>query len=302
MIDFEQYWRDIREEHRLGIQAGLDLRIDRRDESASSGESTWSVDWLRFSSAAGSTVHGWVARPSNHRSSGAGMLWLPGYSYGTPPPDATNLVPGAITLCINVHGNMPDAPYINPAGKNDYIVRGIETPSGFIYRAIALHCLGAMDALAMLDGVDPGRTVVAGMSQGGALALIVAANHPGPKLCFADMPFPCSVRLALRISRGPVFKEIARLIEANPAAAETMIDTLCLFDPLYHAPSITIPVHITAGGKDPTSRVATIEPVRAAIGSTIKQYRLFPEAGHVFLPEMAQTYANWIDKYVVSRE
>jgi cephalosporin-C deacetylase len=302
VIDFDQFWRDVRDEHQAGARGGaVEWQLVPRGELVESKGLRWRVDWLRFSSVDDLLIYGWVARPADHEPTRAGFLWLPGYSYGTPPPDETNLVPGTVTLCVNVHGNLPDEPYVNPAGKNDYITAGIVRPESFIYRKIVLHCLYAVDILGALEWVDAGETAVGGMSQGGTLALLVAANHGAPCVCFADMPFLCSFRTAMSVSHSPAYKAIANAIADNPAATPDILDTVSLFDPLYHAPKIAIPAALSAGGKDPASPASTIEPVYEALASTIKQYRLYPEAGHVFLPEMVHTYTDWIMRFALDR-
>ncbi len=290
----------MRAEHSRGVRDGLlEWEFLLRGDTAAAHGLCWRVDWLRFASAEDVVVYGWLARPSDHLASGAGLLWLPGYSYGTPKPDETNLVPGVATLCINVHGNLPDTAYVNPAGKNDYVALGIEAPQDWIYRRIALHCLNAVDVLAQQDGIDGEKVAVGGMSQGGALALITAANHPLPKLCFADMPFFCSVPLAMEVSHSGAYKEIRRLMEEKPGDADEIMQTISLIDPIRHAPSVKIPTSLTAGGRDPASRAVTIAPVFPALATKLKEYRLFPEAGHVFLPEMVRTYSGWINRLLL---
>ena len=302
MIDFDKYWAELRDEHRSGRRDGrLDWELIPRNQIVERHGLRWRVDWLRFSSVNDSLIHGWVASPVDHEPNRVGFLWLPGYSYGTPRPDETNLLKGVVTLCINVHGNKPDDPYVNPAGKSDYIVRGIDHPQTYIYRTIVLHCLHAMDIVAELDGIDSWRTVVGGMSQGGALSLLVAANHDSPAVCFADMPFLCSIRSAIAVSHSPAYKTLTALMKREPDRAHAVLDTVCLFDPLLHAQRIRIPTSLCAGGKDPNSPVATIQPVYAAIASTIKQLRVYPDAGHVFLPQMVQTYTEWIERLVLDR-
>lgn len=296
MRDFETYWREIKDE--LGSVPDDWERIER-DETVTVRGKTWRVDWLRFSSIDDMLIWGWLATPADHSANGAGFLWLPGYSYGTPPPDETNLVEGVATLGINVHGNPPDEPYVNPAGKDDYITRGIESPATYILRKIAAHCLRALDILAEQEGVNPDKVCVGGMSQGGALAIIAAALNKRAKLCFADMPFLCDVPLALTLSRSPAYTALKRYLDENPDSAAEALATIGLFDPMNHAPLVTVPTSMTAGGRDPASKPATIEAVYQKIGAKVKEYRLFESAGHVFLPEMNEKQSEWIAKYLL---
>lgn len=193
MIDFDAYWRGLGAEL---ASVPSDWERTKREQTVSAHGKTWRIDWVRFSSLDDAVIEAWCAVPEDHPINGVGFLWLPGYSYGTPPPDKTDLVTGCVTLCLNLHGNTPDAPYINPAGKDDYILQGIEDPERYIYRALVAHCLRAGEVLAALPEVDPGKMAVGGMSQGGGLALIVAAQDARHQLCFADMPFLSDIPLA----------------------------------------------------------------------------------------------------------
>ena len=297
MVGFDDFWQ--------GLKAGLagvpgDWERIRRDETAFFHGRRWKIDWVRFSSFHDSLIWGWLATPADHPATGAGMLWLPGYSYGTPPPDETDLVEGVATLCINVHGNEPNEPYVNPAGKNDYITQGIEDPATYIFTKISAHCLRALDVLGEQDGVDGARVCVGGMSQGGALALITAAQNKRARLCFADMPFLCEVRRALSLSRSPAYTALRHYLECHPVTAEAALATVSLFDPIHHAPDITVPTWMSAGGRDPASKPATIEAVFERVASPVKEYRLFEKSGHVFVPEMNAKQHEWIEKYLHS--
>ncbi|HEX5322702.1 MAG TPA: hypothetical protein VFW40_02870, partial [Capsulimonadaceae bacterium] len=64
---------------------------------------------------------------------------------------------------------------------------------------------------------------------------------------------------------------------------------------------VTVPTWMTAGGRDPASKPATIEAVYERLGAKIKEYRYFENAGHVFLPEMNAKQREWITQYLLDR-
>lgn len=353
MIDFDEYWRAIRAEVSAADQ---DWERIGRNQMVHAHGRAWRVDWIRLSSVSETLIHAWYAIPADHAAAGHGVLWLPGYSYGTSPPDVNALTPGACVMGVNVHGNPPDWPYENPTGKHDYITDGLSDPGRYIYRRIAGHCLRALEVLAAQAEVDDKKLVAAGMSQGGMLALIVAAQSAGAiRACFADMPFLCDVEYGLehvrggayrvlrgfepasqpsperegsRIERGPgafppgsdrdwsrphrvepqvgleahtlpaaLLRRVAASAHGRGPRRGAILSTLKLFDPVSHAPLITAPTWLSAGGRDPSVKPVTVEAVFANLGSRFKEYRLLPDTGHEFVPEMAQTRARWLENW-----
>jgi cephalosporin-C deacetylase len=291
VFGFDMFWAELRSEIAV-IEKDWD-RIERQEIVESRGKS-WRIDWIRFSSIGDMVIHGWIATPYDHPTNNTGILWMPGYSFGTPRPDDSNLVSGSVTLAINVHGNLPDAPYVSSAGKEEYILNGIDDPYQYIYRSIVGHCLCAMDVLEQQSEVTAG-IVSAGMSQGGGLALIVAAQDRRANICCADMPFLSDIRTALTLSHSPAYRELKSYVKEHPRA----LDTVLMYDPLFHADLITVPVWISAGGKDPACRPKTVEAVYARIASHDKHYEFFPNAGHVFVPQMNAAYQRMIEQYLV---
>ena len=297
MIDFAQYWADVR----LEVLSG-DRDWDRmpRQQTVQANGGVWRLDWIRHSSADDSLMWGWWAYPIDRAPNGACMLWLPGYSYGTPPADSTCLIPGVCTFCLNVHGKMPDEPYVNPAGREDYILQGIDTPVSYIYRRISLACLAAVDVALAQPETNVDRLVVGGMSQGGGLAIIVAANSNAPALCFADMPFLSDVRETLKTSSSPIYKSVRNFHGHDGKRAQAISDVLSLFDPLNHAPNVHIPTWMSVGGRDPSVKRSAVERVFNALGSHIKHLEFFEAAGHEFRPEMNLVHTQWINEMVIN--
>ncbi len=301
--DFVDFWGRMKEE-----LAETPLEWERVPDAA------WTtpdviVDWVRFPSLGGLHVYGWLAVPKHAAPEDhVGYLWLPGYSYGNPPPGPESLYPNTVTLGLNLHGNTPDTPYIHPftLGR-EYITQGIDSPETYIYREIVAHGLRALDVLAAQPEVDPARLAVGGMSQGGGLALVTAALAPQMRLCLADMPWLCDLDRALALIDRARYKKLANhripdgraLIEdyadAHPARRDQIYQTFRYFDPLSHAADILCPTQMSAGGRDPSCKPPTIYAVYNAL-TCEKEMLSLPTVGHEIVPAMHRTHAKWVER------
>jgi cephalosporin-C deacetylase len=252
-------------------------------------------------------IYGWLAVPNDTTALLPGYLWLPGYSLGNPPPGPESLYENVVTLGLNIHGNLPDTPYVHPFTQSkDYVTQGIESPDTYIFRAIVAHCARAFEVLMQQPEVDPERCLVGGMSQGGGLALIVAALLGRKvRLCFADMPWLCNLDLALslidreRYRRSPNMRVpdgryyIEQYAERHPELRDRIFQTYRYFDPLSHAQDIVTPVQMSAGGRDPSCRPPTIYSVYNAIGAP-KEMLYLPTTGHEIVRPMWEAHSNWL--------
>ena len=92
--------------------------------------------------------------------------------------------------------------------------------------------------------VDASRVAVCGASQGGGLALAVAALAPAAVAAvFSDVPFLCDFRRALTVAQGEPYLELVRYLAAHRDRIETVFRTLSYFDvvalvPLARAPAL----------------------------------------------------------------
>ena len=302
--DFAAFWRDVQTE-----LTGVPLEWERLPGVGGETE-TYTVDWLRFSSLGDMLVYGWLAVPKLLSHGGSrGYLWLPGYSLGNPPPGPECLYPDTVTFGLNLHGNLPNTPYIHPSVTHaDYITTGIESPQTYIYRSMIAHCLRALEVLARQPEVDAGRLMVGGMSQGGGLALVTAALAANMvRLCLADMPWLCALDIALSLLDRERYKRlnsnrypdarglIADYADEHPASAAQVYQTFRYFDPLSHAAAIQCPTQMSAGGRDPSCKPPTIYAVYNEL--TCENSMLFlPQTGHEIVPAMHEAHSDWVHR------
>lgn len=298
--DFDKFWRETKEElDETPIEweriPDPDLAFDNRQ-----------IDIIRFHSFRDEVIYGWFAPPKLAASGCAGYLWLSGYSLGNPPPAYESIYDGVATLCINLHGNLPDTPYVHPAKTNqEYITKGILNPADYIYRRLVAHCIRAIEILAQQPEVNPECVVVGGMSQGGGLALITAALMHNIRMCFADMPWLCDLDRAVNLVDREKYKhnpnvrppdsriKIAEYAEEHPEKSDVIYRSYRYIDPLNHAGNIKCPVQMSAGGRDPSCKPPTIYSVYNEI-NTEKEILYLPNTGHQIVPQMHQLHSNWL--------
>lgn len=120
-----------------------------------------------------------------------------------------------------------------PTGPSQpgFLTRGVEDRDTYYYRRAYADACRAVSVLATHDAVDPARVVVAGASQGGALALAAAALVPdqvAAVLC--DVPFLCDVRRAAALAQAEPYLELVRYLGAHRDRVETTFATLAYFD------------------------------------------------------------------------
>lgn len=301
--DFQAFWQGVRAE-----LAAVPLEWERLP-GAGGETAAHRVDWLRFSSLDDLLIYGWLAVPKDAPPAGnRGFLWLPGYSLGNPPHGPESIYPETLTFGLNLHGNLPDTPYVHPSASGaDYIAAGIMSPQTYIYRRIVAHCLRALEVLAAQPEVSPERVMVGGMSQGGGLALVAAALSPLVRLCLADMPWLCALNLALSLLDRARYQRlktarysdarglIADEAEAHPEAADQIYQTYRYFDPLSHADSIACPTQMSAGGRDPSCKPPTIYAVYNELRCE-KEMLYLPQTGHEIVPAMREAHGKWVQQ------
>jgi cephalosporin-C deacetylase len=301
--DFEVFWQGVHTD-----LAAVPVEWERLP-GAGGETATHTVDWLRFSSLDDLLIYGWLAVPKRLPPGGSrGYLWLPGYSLGNPPPGPEALYADTLTLGLNLHGNLPDTPYAHPSATGaDYITEGIDSPKTYIYRRIIAHGLRALEVLAEQPEVSPERLMVGGMSQGGGLALVTAAQSPQVQLCLADMPWLGALELALSLLDRDKYKRmktarypdarglIADYAEAHPKRTAYIYETYGYFDPLSHAASITCPTQVSAGGRDPSCKPPTVYAVYNELACR-KEMLFLPQTGHEIVPAMHEAHHKWVQK------
>jgi cephalosporin-C deacetylase len=126
--------------------------------------------------------------------------------------------------------------------------------------------------------IDSRRIAVQGHSQGGGMALGLAALDRSVALCMADVPSSCWMEQRIATRSGGA-AGIADYLAAFPERAETVHRNLSYFDNINLAPQITCPVLVSCGMQDticpPECTYAAYNKIRTA-----KEMTVYPQAGH----------------------
>jgi cephalosporin-C deacetylase len=112
------------------------------------------------------------------------------------------------------HGSGPSTP--------GFLTSGVLDPSTYYYRRVYTDAVLAIDALKGLPGVDAARVAVFGASQGGGIALAVAALSETVLAVLADVPFLCDFARA--------YLELATYLKTHRDQVDQVFATLSYFD------------------------------------------------------------------------
>ncbi len=144
---------------------------------------------VSFSGYGGDPVKAWLAVPAGVDSPLPCVVEFPGYGGGRGLPHDCLLyaAAGYAHIFTDVRGQgsgwrAGDTPDREPDGTNPqhpgFMTRGLLDPTTYYYRRVVTDAVRAVQAARAHPLVDPARIGVTGISQGGGLALAVAALAP----------------------------------------------------------------------------------------------------------------------------
>lgn len=175
----------------------------------------------------------------------------------------------------------------------DKLTWHIAQPEGAYYQGAYADVVRGIDYIVSRADIDPARIGLVGTSQGGGIALAVAALDPRVKVVVAHVPFLCDMRTAARTPNSLVKNALDRTNLNNEAA----LHTLDYFDPLQLAPDLHAPALISAGGKDEVCPEVTIRAVYDRIPG-IKSLVVYPDLPHTSCAGFYEMTWPWLDLYL----
>lgn len=292
--DLNDFWdRTIEEVNNTNFQ------YDRRERSTFlSNAVAYDVTFTGF---AGTTIHGLYMKPAHIDGPVPCLLLFPGYTAGKGDPEhyAQWISMGISVFAVDVRGQ--GGATGNMLGSSHGMVKGWVT-EGILdlehcyYKAIAVDNLRAMRWALEQPDIDSNRIGVAGGSQGGGLALLVAAFSQQVRCVVADIPNLCHMDYGVLNSTSSL-AEIAEFCRKFSEHTSTVLKHLSYFDMLNLADRIEAPVLMSVGLKDTVCMPETIFPVFHQIASADKSLEIYPFSGHVVEMEQVRKAHRFIQKH-----
>ena len=215
--DFDAFWTETARLVALG-------RRRRRPSSArerSAADARRSTT-CRSPGSAVNRIQGWFLAPAGATAPLPTVVEYIGYGGGRASADRTGLTGPRPAMATSswtpadraARGAVGDTPDLDAGRRREPVSRasspGVSpTPSTYYYRRLITDAVLAVDAASLHPVVDRDRIIVAGGSQGGGLALAVAALS---RRCLApaciDVPFMCHWRRSVEITDEPPYHEL----------------------------------------------------------------------------------------------
>jgi len=217
---------------------------------------------IRFRGLDGTSVMGWFLRPAGVNRPLPVIVVFHGGNWhrGRPLDFAPWMMAGFAVLTMDFRqqgGRTGSSTAMEMFGVNHWIIMNIETPREFyLYHAWTDALMGLRVARSMPE-VDADRSVVFGDSQGGGVALIMAALDPQVRLCVANMPSFCWWEKRVQ-TRTACANMIADYISRNLDQMATVFRTLSYFDVINFVDRIRCPVICSCGLEDVSTPPACV--------------------------------------------
>ncbi|MCT9138187.1 acetylxylan esterase [Streptomyces violarus] len=218
---------------------------------------TWDVTFRGF---AGDPVRAWFSRPTGVDEPLPAVVEFAGYGRGRglPHERLTWVNAGYAHLLMDNRGQgdqygcggeTPD-PHAGAPGGPGPAVRGLLAPEDYHYRRLITDAVRAVSAVRVLPGVDAGRIVAVGNSQGGGVALAVAGLVPDVAALLVTAPLLCGIRRALDLTDAGPYGEIAAYLSVHRGAEREAYRTLSYMEGISFARRASAAAHFGVGLRD----------------------------------------------------
>ena len=275
----------------LAEARAVDLDVQARPVDA--GLTVVEVFDVTFAGFGGDRIRAWLHRPAGVDGPLPVVVEYNGYGGGRGLPHERLFwaAAGYAWLVMDTRGQGStwggggDTP--DPAGSAGegapahpgFMTRGVRSFETFYYRRLITDAVRAVDAVRELPGIDLDRVVVAGISQGGGLALAVSGLVDGIAAVMPDVPFLCHIRRGVEISPSGPYGEITRYLSVHRGHEEEVFRTLSYVDGVHLGARATAPAIFSAALMDPVCPPSTVFAALHAYGGPA-DVEVYPFNGH----------------------
>ena len=281
--DFDEFWAETIEETR---RHDLGLRLASVETMLTAVES-WDVTFNGFG---GHPIRAWLHLPAGTTTDRRlpAVVQYQGYNGGRGLVHEHLLwaLAGYAHLVTDTRGqgsgwtvgDTPDPVGSAPA-QPGFTTRGIGDPRDHFYRRVFADAVRAVEAVCSHGAVDPGRVAVTGASQGGGVALAVAALAQETTALMCDVPFLCHIARGVELATADPYAEVTRYLRAHRDAREQAFRTLSYVDGVAFARRAQVPALFSVGLMDPICPPSTVYAAYNAYAGP-KQIATYPENEH----------------------
>lgn len=202
-----------------------------------------------------------------------------GLSRGVPSQYAAWVLSGYSVLAVDCREQGGETGAQNAmSGGSAWAARGLQEPNTYYYRYVYMDCLRAVDVAQACPGADPARIILHGRSQGGGIAMMVAALDNRPCCLICDVPSNSNIERRV-LERTGSFSAVAEFLTLRPHMTATVFRTLSYFDTMNCAHQIDCPVFASVALSDETAPAICYYASFNRIVAP-KQITVYPFNGH----------------------
>ncbi|GMK38058.1 cephalosporin-C deacetylase [Paenibacillus sp. CCS19] len=180
--------------------------------------------------------------------------------------------------CREQGGNTGNNAATTSGFSSNLASKGVHDKYEYFYRYVYMDCMKAIDFACAQEEVDAARIIVEGGSQGGALAMAMAALDSRPVVALVDVPSNSNLVRRVEGLHG-AFASVAEYVKKHPERVDVVFDTLSYFDTMNMADRITCKVLASVALKDevcpPEMYYATYNRIQSE-----KEMVIYPFNGH----------------------
>jgi cephalosporin-C deacetylase-like acetyl esterase len=288
--DFVQFWEKGKAEL---AKIPLDARLTLLPERCTAKVNVYQVNLQNYGNA---RLYGILCVPKAPGKYPA-ILNVPGAGVSGCYGDIGNAEKGAITLDIRIHG-IPvilDASVyegLRQGALSNYWLYNLDDKDRYYYKRVYLGCVRAVDYIFSLSEFDGVNIVVAGGSQGGALAIVTTGLDSRIKGLVSFYPALCDLTGYLHNRAGGwphMFNEANQDFTNTPKK----LTTASYYDVVNFARQVKVPGFYSWGYNDvtcpPTSFYSAYNVITAP-----KTVFVVEETGHWTYPEQWEKAWNWV--------